>query len=75
MPNARCKFQVVNVAKDLYGGEKIKLEARYSEDDPEDTRFHQYTPSGEMVFRLDNPSLNGSFEPGDFYYIDLTPVE
>ena len=75
MPTARCKFQVVKVTKGLGEGELVDLGARYSEDDPEDTKFSRWTPDGHLSFHVSNPALLGSFQPGDHYYVDLTPVE
>lgn len=39
---------------------------------PEDRRFSRYTPSGELVMRVDNPAVE--FEVGGFYYVDFTPA-
>ena len=75
MPTARCKFQVVKITKGLGEGELIDLSARYSEDDPEDTAFSRNTPDGHLIFHLSNPNLLGAFQPGEHYYVDLTPVE
>ena len=75
MSTARCKFQVVKVTRGLGEGEIIDLSARYSEDDPTDTCFSQYTPNGHLSIDLQNPALVGSFRPGDHYYVDLTPVD
>ena len=75
MPTARCKFKVVKVTRGLTQDEYIDLSAQYSEDDPADTRFNENTPMGDLHFHLNNPALLGVFQPGDDYYVDLTPVE
>ena len=78
MSIARCKFRVSEVTqpdrRDA-SWEKVKLQAQYDENDPEDTRFAKATPSGQMEFVLSNPNLLGKLKQGQVYYVDLTPVE
>ena len=71
---ARCKFQVSKVEQG-YGQEIIALGTVYDENDPEDTKFSNATPWGNMEFGLSNPNLLGKFKEGDVFYLDLTPVE
>lgn len=48
---------------------------RHPEYDPElcsdDRRFSEATPSGELSMDIDNPALEGFFEPGASYYIEI----
>ena len=56
--------------------EEITLSAAYEQDpSPEAQSFAQATPTGTLTFRCDNPVLLGTFVPGRFYYLDLTPAE
>ena len=49
--------------------------AQYDPNDPEDTRFCESSPSGDMRVTINNPNLVGTFNPGEEYYIDLIPVK
>lgn len=40
---------------------------------PEDVRYAQASPSGELRIQVDNPAV--SFTPGGFYYLDFTEVD
>jgi hypothetical protein len=37
---------------------------------PEAERYHRFTPSGTFELCVDNPNV--SFEPGKFYYLDIS---
>ena len=37
-------------------------------------RFHEATPTGTLEFALDNQELIGTFQPGDEFYVDMTPI-
>lgn len=54
--------------------EKIKMQAVCGDDDPENISFSSATPTGSLEFTVTNPVVVGTFEPGDFYYLDLIPV-
>jgi len=73
----RAKFQVVEVAQNVSGGEarKIKLSPIYDQTIPEDRRFAQATPSGELTMYLTNPAAIEQLTLGKFFYLDFTPVE
>ena len=71
---ARCKFRVSKVDP-IWDGEMITLHTQYDPEDPEDTKFSAATPSGNMEFHLSNPNLVGTFQVGQVYYVDLTPIE
>jgi len=42
--------------------------------DPENVRFTQATPWGEIRMGIDNPAAMERFEVGRQYYVDFTPV-
>ena len=77
MVMARCKFSVISVEPFPYnaGEQHIKFDTEYDPEDPEDTKFSQATPWGNLEFALSNPNLVGKFKVGDVFYVDLTPVE
>ena len=39
---------------------------------PEDESYHKYTPAGRLELCVDNPNV--TFEPGQDYYLDITPA-
>lgn len=51
----------------------FKFTAVYDPDVPEDQRYAEATPSGQVTIRVDNPDV--SFEPGRYYYLDFNAVE
>ncbi|MFJ6729979.1 hypothetical protein ACIQPQ_34280 [Streptomyces sp. NPDC091281] len=50
-----------------------RFHAVYDQSVPEDLRYAQATPSGELRLAVDNPAV--VFEPGKQYYLDFTPVD
>lgn len=73
---ARCKFTVETVEGEAGAQKTVKMRTQYDEPlTKEDEAFSKYTPWGEMSFGVDNPALEGFFQPGKDYYIDITPVE
>lgn len=44
----------------------------YDDSVPEDQRYARYTPSGELRIAVTNPAV--VFEPGQSYYLDITPA-
>lgn len=73
----RAKFRVVSVTQHD-GSDKartIKLQPRYDDTIPEDQRFHQATPSGEMSMYVTNPAAIEQLSLGKDFYLDFTPVE
>ena len=55
--------------------QNIRLAAQYDATIPEDQRFMESTPSGEVKFYVSNPAVIGGFQVGKNYYVDLTPCE
>ena len=76
---ARCKFTVTSVEPTTWSSDPpeivVRLTTLYDPNDPEDTKFSVYTPSGDMEFRVNNPNVIGMFEEGKSFYVDLTPVK
>lgn len=73
----RAKFKVVSVTQHDYESRArtIKLEPRYDESIPEDRRFAQATPTGEMTIYVNNPAAIEYLTLGRLFYLDFTPVE
>lgn len=71
--STRAKFRC-NQVNDFGGGSKeVLLSVVY---DPtgngENANFTKATPSGEMKMRIDNPAAAVQFEPGAYYYVDIS---
>jgi hypothetical protein len=67
--NVRAKFKVVENADG-----RIVLRPEYDHTIPEDQRFAQATPSGEIFLQVDNPSAGAALQLGKSFYIDFSPV-
>ena len=53
--------------------QRIKMTAQYDDGiSKENSSFAKATPSGELIFQVDNPAVHGFFEPGKAYYLDIT---
>src|SRR5436190_1405596 len=50
-----------------------KFLAVMDSDTPENERYAQATPSGQLTIQVDNPAV--IFEPGKEYYLDFTPAD
>ena len=72
----RCKFRVESVTRFASAYEQIKLSAVYDDGiSKENASFAASTPSGALEITVTNPAVIGKFVPGDYYYLDLIPVE
>ena len=72
--SVRAKFKVNSVNRFEFG-ETVTLIPVYSTDqDSENYRFWSATPSGKLEMQISNPEAQGMFEPGQEFYIDLSPV-
>ena len=73
----RAKFRVVAVTEHAYSADArtIKLEPQYDDSIPEDRRFAQSTPSGELSMYVNNPAAVEELKIGKFFYLDFVPVE
>lgn len=72
----RAKFKVVAVTQHHYeiNARTIKLEPQYDQSIPEDRRFAQATPTGEMSIYVNNPRAVAELELGKYFYLDFVPV-
>jgi len=72
----RAKFKVVSITEHdgNSAARTIKLEPRYDETIPEDRRFAQATPTGEMSIYVNNPAAVEYLTLGRLFYLDFTPV-
>jgi len=55
--------------------ERIKMNAVGASDIPEDQHFSKFTPQGSLEIFVTNPAVVGTFEPGEFYYLDIIPAK
>lgn len=68
----RAKFRCSKMEA-MYGTSvKYTFAPVYQPDVPEDQKYEKATPQGELWMVVDNPAV--SFELGEYYYQDLTPV-
>ena len=74
----RAKFTVQSVEAPYEGApettRKVVLAPQYDPDLPEDRRYHQATPSGQIWMQVDNPSATAEFLLGRQFYVDFTAV-
>lgn len=76
----RAKMKVESV-QHFEKGEQLTMRAvsksgQYPEDGKdEDNSFARFTPSAELNMYISNPDLEGSFKPGDTFYVDFTKAE
>lgn len=71
----RAKFKVVSATEHEYNGKTVKLSAIYDQSIPEDRRFAQATPTGELTMFINNPPAANAFKVGQYVYLDFTPVD
>lgn len=45
-----------------------------SDGSDEDNTYASYSPSASLDITIANPALFGKLNPGEFYYVDFTPV-
>lgn len=69
----RAKFRC-NSVNDFGGGSKeVALSVVYAPNaNGENAGFTKASPSGEMKMRIDNPAAATQFEPGKYYYVDIS---
>jgi hypothetical protein len=76
----RAKFVVASVTRHAGSTEAVKFNAvakstGYPADGlDEDNTFAKFSPSASCEIVITNPALTGSFNPGDKFYVDFTPV-
>ena len=73
----RAKFQVTAITEHVWGNgvKTVRFEPRYDASIPEDQRFAEATPSGELSITVNNPAALEQFKLGQQFYLDFTPVE
>lgn len=72
----RAKMQLQEI-RQSYGNTTAKtliFRTSYDQSIPEDQRFYKATPYGEFSMMVDNPVALAVFKLGDYYYLDMTPV-
>ena len=75
--NIRAKFRVTAVIEhaDNATARTIKMMPHYDQSIPEDRRFAQATPTGELSMYVNNPVAVAELTIGKYFYLDLVPVE
>ena len=73
----RAKFRVMSVTQDVYQerARTIKMAPYYDDAIPEDARFAEATPSGELTMYVNNPAAIAQLKLGEYFYLDFVPVE
>lgn len=73
----RCKFKVVGItdagSTEALPIKRIHLTTQYDASIPEDRRFTQWTPTGDLTFVCTNPAVLDRLAVGQDYYVDLVP--
>lgn len=70
----RAKLKLTEVTETAWGSKKLRFDAQYAPDVPEDQRFQKATPSAHAEFCIDNPAALEQFKLGDVYYVDFSPA-
>ena len=71
----RAKFVLMSIQAHAYGDSKTyRFAPQYDTSIPEDQRFAQYSPSGELWIQVTNPVVHETWKLGESYYLDFTPV-
>lgn len=69
----RAKFRCLGIEKTWDNLTKVRLAPVMASDGhPENEKFWSATPTGEATLKYRGPA---PFEPGDFYYIDMKPLD
>lgn len=66
-----AKFKCTEVAKTEGGGIRIQMTPVVG-GSPENDKFFKFTPYGKLEIGTINPNLEGRFEPGKLYFVDIT---
>ena len=71
----RAKMQIQSVAKQIWGGEVVKMAAVYGgSTNEEDNSFAKTTPCGSIELTIANKELHGVYQPGHTFYVEFTPI-
>lgn len=71
----RAKFVLQDIMTTSWGSKILKFYTQYDDTIPEDQRFQQATPCGNIEMQIDNPVALEQFTIGKAYYADFTAVE
>lgn len=73
----RAKFEVTSIERFSWNENQIliKMQPRYDEAIPENRRFEEATPSGNLDMHVSNPAAIEVFKLGKTFYLDFTPVD
>ena len=78
MTQIRCKFVCESktpIEHSIDGAHKVRFDARYHPETPEDQRFTKATPWGTLDVAISNPTALAAIEVGKAYYLDLCPAD
>lgn len=72
----RAKFKLAEITHVSWNPNtrRVKFSTEYDPSLPEDQRFSNATPSGEITMIVDNPVAVARLEIGKSYYVDFTPI-
>jgi hypothetical protein len=73
--SVRGKFRVWSVTHFAQGtGVKVEMHALYDTSVPEDRRYAEATPSGNIIMQVNNPQAIKELAVGKEFYVDFVPV-
>ena len=76
----RTKMKLDTITEEKWGSEPensvhyLNFSCVYDPTLPEDKRFQKATPFGTAKFQVDNQSALDQFVPGQYYYVDFSPI-
>lgn len=75
MSKMRAKVRVESVER-MEHAERLKFSAVYGgSTNAEDNSFSSATPTATFDMYITNKALHGTFNPGQKFYVDFTPVD
>lgn len=73
--NVRAKFRCSEVAKMKGGDDALERVRFHPVGGDENKMWSKWTPGGSLEMTISNPAVHGAFEPGEDYYLDITPAK
>lgn len=74
MATVRAKLRCTSVTQHAdMDARTFEFAAVYDSTIAEDRKFQQYSPSASFKTLVDNPAID--WKPGQYYYVDFTPIE
>lgn len=74
----RAKFRCTSVTNheghNDNKSETVKLCAANGPKDTANAQWSKWTPSGTLEMTINNPEAQGKFEPGKYYFLDISPA-